>query len=271
MIDYRFLIVFLVILFLSVFVYLIITFFKVYPKQSLGDFVKHTKCWVINLPKNTDRLERFKNYYNKSDIKQLEFERFEAINGKEIDINQFVTEKALTQIQASENTGYRLKHYELTRGAVGCFLSHMTLYEKLLEDPNHDLYIIFEDDVVFASNFLKPAYNTIQYAPKDWDLITFGAIREDIDSMTLNYIKYRVFWGLFGYAINKKGAKKIVDEYKSRHIDMQIDSLMSVMSIEKRFNVYGITNKLAWHGRSMGTDIQLPVKKVSNIDPFDFE
>ena len=236
-------------------------------KVITTDPIKRSMCFVINLDKNTDRLNNFLKLYFNSDVKNKYIERLSGINGKQIDIEPYTTKKAYDQIKFSEEQGYRLKHYELTRGACGCYLSHLVLYQKLLQDTENDFYIIFEDDAVITPHFYNKAKKLMLHPPYNWDLITFGALREEISEMGLVFQKYKMFWGLFGYIINKKGAKKMIDEYNARKIDKQIDSVMNLMILEHRFNAYGIRNKIVWHDIGVETDIQLPIKSVKDVDP----
>lgn len=227
-----------------------------------------SKSWVINLKKNKKRLHQFNKYYMSSDIRSITLNRFDAINGQEIDIEQYVTPKAYKQIHFSETNGYRLKHYELTRGAVGCYLSHVSLYQKLLEDDSVDYYIIFEDDAQFQPEIMEILSLYVDSLPENWDLFVLGTIHQEIFKTVGYFTKLKVFWGLFGYVINKKGARLFVDQFLEERINKQIDSMMSVMTINDRFNVYGLIKPLVYQDHQWGTDIQLSVKKHVSIDPF---
>jgi len=231
----------------------------------------HTKCWVINLAKNTERLERFNYFYGKSDISQLELERFNAIRGKDLNVKFHLTPTAYNTLIECERLKYRTKHYQLTRGAIGCYMSHTAIYKKLTEDPDYDYYIIFEDDAAILPNVIKKMELAINYAPSDWDMILFAPIMEIISDRTTYFKKYETFWGLCSYVINKKGAEKFMTEYESRPISMQIDSKMSLMIMQNKLNVYGFRDKLIWHDRSMGTDIQMPLRILPNVNPFYIE
>jgi GR25 family glycosyltransferase involved in LPS biosynthesis len=240
---------------------------------QIAAFAKRAKCFVINLEKNVKRLNLFLDRYNRSDLSAIELERFNAINGKKIDISNFVTDKALKQIEDAEKNGYRLRHYELTRGAVGCFLSHTTLFKRLLTDPNKDFYIIFEDDANVPPNVVKKIKFYVDNAPNNWDIIVFGVLREEISGESALYDKVRAWWGLFGYAVSKRGAQRFVD-YLQNHgkIDKQIDSMMSLMTTQNQFNVYSTRVHLIDHNAEANeTDIQLPVQVQENIDPFKYE
>jgi GR25 family glycosyltransferase involved in LPS biosynthesis len=94
---------------------------------------------------------------------------------------------------------------------------------------------------------------------------------EVVSQEDATYKKYESFWGLCAYAINKKGARKLTNELDNKPITMQIDSKMSHLIIQDKLNVYGYKEKLVWHGRNQGTDIQMPVKPQPDINPFILE
>lgn len=235
-----------------------------------------TKCFVINLKKNALRLERFIYFYNNSDISVLPLERFEAVNGRELDAKRYITQHAYDTLIENENNKTRTRHYQLTRGAIGCYLSHAAMFQKLLDDPKHDYYIIFEDDAAILPAVIDKINLAVNYAPADWDMVLLAPIMEvlaerPIDANTHLFRKLDTFWGLCGYVINKKGARKFMDEFHKRPISMQIDSKMSYMILHGSFDVYAFNDKTIWHDRSMGTDIQMPLKKVQGVNPFFIE
>jgi len=209
-------------------------------------------------------------YFRLSDINVLALERFNAIYGKSLDIKSLVTERAYKQLQYAESHGHRLHHYELTRGAVGCFLSHATLYNRLLTDDK-DFYIIFEDDAKIPRNVVDKVKYYIDNAPADWDFLLFGTIRQVVTHQNHLYYKVKSWWGLCGYVISKSGAEKFLKEFNSqkRLVDMQIDSMLSMMAVEDKINVYSTRNALIKADGGV-TDIQLPVKYFKNIDPFAY-
>lgn len=269
------LLIILVLIILGVNVYLIIIqrfpFAKTIVPPIKTKFSNKIKAWVINLDKNKKRLSQFNRYYHASDIRSIPLERFSAVNGQEVDIQQYVTEKAYKQIQFSENNGYRTKHYELTRGAVGCFLSHVTLYYRLLRDSTHDYYLIFEDDAVFSPEIMENFSIYMESLPYNWDIFNLGTIHQELFRTERYFTKLRVFWGLFGYVINKRGAQKIIDQYEHEKISKQIDSMMSVLTINNRFFVYGLIKPLVKQDAGFGTDVQLKLRKNVSVDPFSLE
>lgn len=215
------------------------------------------KAHVINLKKNTDRYERFMNSYKL----KIPLERFDAIVGKDLDPEKYISKNAYDMLLQSEKNGYRKRHSELTRGAIGCYLSHVELYKKLLNDTC-DYYIIFEDDSELLKNTDKVIHEAIINAPDDWDMINFSRDYGYTYTQIINkYIRYNHFYGLTCYIINKKGAKKFLNEFESKPITMQIDSKMSFMIQNKQFVVYGYKDNILKSHRDYGTDIQIPIQE----------
>ena len=268
--DQRLLLIVFILLFLALLIVCLINVgTKIRHDNKIKELGKRMQCYVINLEKNVERLNHFLNSYSKSDLSALKLERFNAINGKKLDLKDYVTNKAYDQIISAERNGYRVRHYELTRGAVGCFLSHASIFKKLLTDDKHEFYMIFEDDAFVPPKIIDRLEYLINHAPQDWDILVFGVIREVLSDRGILYDKVKAWWGLFGYIINKRGAEKFMKEFQANKIDKQIDSMMSMMIVENKLNVYSSRVHLISHNAE-GTDIQLPVKVQRNIDPFKY-
>jgi GR25 family glycosyltransferase involved in LPS biosynthesis len=266
----------------KVFLYLVISILLIYFIVSITYFIRdkinfktnaklHTKCWVINLKKNVTRLNRFTHFYKESDIATLPLQTFEAIYGKGLDPTKYLSTDAYDTLLLNEKNNYRTKHYQLTRGAIGCYLSHVAIIKKLLDDPDVDYYFIFEDDAAILPSVYDKFSMAIKYAPSDWDMINFSPIMQVVSEESPLFKKFDAFWGTCGYAINKKGAKIFMDEFNRKLITMQVDSKMSYMITHNDFNVYGYKQQTIWHDHAMGTDIQMPLKKIPNINPFIIE
>ena len=231
------------------------------------------QCVVINLDRNKDRLDRFMTEYETSDLAgEVPVKRLPAVDARKIDIHRYVTPKALNQIETTIATGFRLRHHEMTIGAVGCFLSHITVMRMLLQDDEHNIYIIFEDDAVIPRKIFKDLRNTVTTAPSDWDVILLGYHYATYNT-AFNFDKFdrlSTFWGTHAVIINKTGALKIVHEYQNSLISKQIDSMMSVLMKNGDLKVYAPKHMIVSPGH-FGSDIQVPVKPVAGIDPYDLD
>lgn len=233
---------------------------------------ENTKLNCINLKKNRDRLVSVKTKYFESDLIALPFNRFDAIYGKDVDINNWLTQTTIKELKEVEARKYRLYHHQLTYGGVGCFLSHYTLALDLTKDLQHEYYIILEDDI----NIRKDVYEKLNYyvenAPSDWDIIIFGYFRLSSVKTNQQYMKPKGFWGMQGYIINKSGASKFVNDVDYQRIDGQVDSYLSRMQQQHKINIYATEERLVY-SNELGnkTNIQIPILHVKNIDPFNYK
>jgi GR25 family glycosyltransferase involved in LPS biosynthesis len=231
---------------------------------------KNTTAYVINLDKNPDRLEEFTKTYNQSDIHEIQLTRFPAIWGKNVNTEEWLSPEAIEELNQVERKGYRTYHYQLTRGAIGCFLSHYTLAKKLLEDKRNDYYIIMEDDIAINPKGFKEIQETLLNVPEDWDIILFGFLRIIHPEYVGNFIKPNGFWGTHGYLINKKGAKKFVDETNLNKIDGQVDAYFSRMIQQQKINIYAHKKHIFFPiGRT--SNIQTGLRIREGIDPFNYK
>ena len=223
---------------------------------------------LIHMKKNTDRLINFNNYYYNSDMKFKKFEIFPAIIGKEINLIEYVSSKGYQQILMTEKTKTRIHHYDLTRGAVGCYLSHLNIYKKLLES-NYKYTIVFEDDVIMAADFYERLLYGLSVIPDDWDILLLGVmcLKCDIEK---DYIKINRFWGTHGYLIKKEGARKLI-EYLDKPLSKQIDADLSLLIKRKLINVYGINPIIVAQDPKFGSDIQETVEESDEAFEEEFK
>ena len=255
-----------------IFIIVLVKIFTMFYKKTGTKFLpEKTKCFYINLDKNKFRNEEMIKTYNNSDLsKYMSITRFPAVLGKNVDIDKWLTPEAVIQIKETEKTNTRTHHYQMTRGAVGCFLSHYTLAKQLKNDPESEYYIIFEDDIAINKNFVNYLNNYLQLLPKDWDIVQFYAHRKTREFKTIGqFYKPQGFWGTQGYIINKKGAKKLVKEVEQNKIDGQIDAYLSRMIQQDKINLYITKNYLVSLNTAIrDTDIQCPViRKNINDNP----
>jgi glycosyl transferase, family 25 len=224
------------------------------------------KIYLINLDRNKERLYHFDQQYARSDLSKNPYERIQAVDGNTLDISKLVSHKAHMEILQAEKSGFRTKHYQLTRGAVGCYLSHLNVYRKLIAD-DAKMALIFEDDVVFQPTILLKMQKHVESIPKDWDLILLGC-HCIVCKKNRKFSKLERFFFMHAYLITQTAAKKILAYLKDRKIDQQIDSVLGEMARKQDLNIYCINDSLAKQSKSFTTTIQLPLKRVSNIDPY---
>jgi len=104
------------------------------------------KVYVISLPKRQDRRERVKRLLN-----GIDFEFIDAIDGyKDIDIQELIeTEELSTEFK--DPVGL------ITKGIVGCALSHKKAWKRFLDSKKDISAVFFEDDFTMTTDiFTQP-------------------------------------------------------------------------------------------------------------------
>lgn len=102
------------------------------------------KKFLISLEKDAHRRELFFSQPDTAD-----FEVFTAINTMNLS-DEELKDKFDGEIFKKSY------HRAVTKGEIGCTLSHLAVYEKIVEDENiaeTDYVLVCEDDVLFAENF----------------------------------------------------------------------------------------------------------------------
>lgn len=221
--------------------------------------INNIKTFVVNLDRRPDRMEKFKKNCPSSFI----YERFPAIDGKVL--------KSSPQLQRI----FDGNDYNMKIGMVGCALSHIQLCINLINSQHDNVYLILEDDILFAPKFVSKLNHVMKLAnDTDWDMIYIGhhIYKHSITDATFNKTKYpelekwsvsesatRSAGGTIGYLINKKGAIKLLEFINKYGMTNCIDT-MQQKAIQE-MNVYYcsthlVTSTFFQSGEETDTDIQ---------------
>lgn len=226
--------------------------------------------FLINLATKKDRLDNFINAYKKTDLYSIKsFQRINAVNGRELAIEKYVSKNGIQDIEMIEKRGYRIRHNQLTRGAVGCYLSHMNAY-KLIRSKNLPYGIIFEDDIRFNENDVYRKMRILMAKiPDDWDILLLGCACH-VCKLYDDYKELEHFFLLHAYVVKLTGAQKILRELEFMPIRQQIDSELSVLASNGILKVYCPTKPLVWQDEKINkTTIQTPMKLLKGVNPYD--
>lgn len=221
--------------------------------------------YVINLSQHTHRMRVFLRGYHATDLSKTHgLIRFEGVLGSTVPLAEVTSTKALQEVLRSERLKYRQKHYELTRGAVGAFLSHSRLWRSVL-DTDKDVALVFEDDCAISPNIMS-ILNKIPM-PADADMVLLGYFCNKCTPAPFSRFLLRVhkFFGLHAYMITRRGIEKILGNKKMSEISKQIDAVLSDMIRDQELNVYAVQRPIAVQN-GMPTTIQMTLKKVPGVD-----
>ena len=214
-----------------------------------GAVQMHYKVKIINLSRaNTRRESMERQLQNAGLMSKNNF--FVAIEGKSLQHNH------ADEIRQATKLNRYLYRTGMSWNEVGCFLSHRTLWQELVNDEAHDFYVILEDDVTIHPdlarivqailgtkdiNFVR--LHTTQNQPTQGTLLTeldngfglfvdFGFRPHLVPTLLALFrtkrIFYRWFFGGAGYVISKEGARRFLaqnDTKIRRPIDEQMQRL----------------------------------------------
>ena len=162
------------------------------------------KFFVINLDSKPDRLEDVSKQLHQYGI---EFERFSAVMGSELDqstIEEFYDAK-----------GNARKYYkEMSVGEIGCYLSHIQLWKRIIEE-NLDFAVILEDDLTVKPE-IASLINAIARL-KNWDYIKLAGPKgkKVIDKQPIDNTFSLAYYnktpiGTAAQAVSKQGAQRLL-------------------------------------------------------------
>ena len=169
------------------------------------------KTVVINLPDRKDRIESF-NVNNPN----LEYELFTAVEGYKISYDKLLSQGFDTNHDWIDP----LLNTPLTKGEVGCFLSHWHIWNKCIE--KNESILVLEDDVVFVDDFMDKFFEGYNFIPDDWDMIYLGCNHKKKYTRINDYIvKCNFAYTTSAMIIRNKAYEKMLEATK--HMHRQID------------------------------------------------
>lgn len=118
-------------------------------------------------------------------------------------------------IEMLEHGKPRQHHRELTRGAIGCYMSHMKAWTSLTREAA----FIFEDDARLTAEF-SSLCALVEWADPSWDIFLLGYASKQKHSITS-------FLQTHAYVIRRRSVEKILQHmYPIRQqLDWQLSSL----------------------------------------------
>jgi glycosyl transferase family 25 len=119
--------------------------------------MKKWKICLINLARSTDRLAACASQL---DSYSLPFDRIEAVNGDTLDVST---------VNELYNFGDSSYHKHMTRGELGCYLSHARAWQAIV-DEQLDYAVILEDDILLQDH-IQQGLEAITYIQQPWDVI----------------------------------------------------------------------------------------------------
>lgn len=175
---------------------------------------KFPKIFVVNLKESIDRRKSIEKQL--SELK-LEYEICEAVNGN------LLTNNEIANFYSDEKSNKTIKRC-LSKEEIGCYLSHINIHKKLVEEGLANA-IILEDDVILNSDIKKIVMSLLTKS-EEWDLVQlyyshacfyFWYKIKLIDKYYLRKF-VNIPWGAAAYLVNLNGSKNILDNSFPIHL-----------------------------------------------------
>jgi GR25 family glycosyltransferase involved in LPS biosynthesis len=187
----------------------------------------HPYIKVVNLERRFDRKQTMKDQ-----LKDIIPSWIKAVDGQKL----YPTDNLKKLIQGN--------NFNNKKGVIGCALSHLNIWKQLVDDSLHPYYIVLEDDITFADEWIEKI-NQIDHT-QSHDLIWLGYhmwscvrnnVKEtyDVPSSQIQVHPFQqsnYIGGTFAYIIYKSGAQKLINYIGQYGIQQPIDNLMVSVSIK---------------------------------------
>jgi len=192
-------------------------------KQRL---TREVGVYVMNLKRRFDRLVNFFEI-NKDELFSINI--VEGFDGK--------TMKPSHKIQKAFKTG----DYNYRRGIVGCAMTHVKIWKKLLNEPTHVCAVVLEDDAKLTKNFKQKVIYLLEKYEYQFEIMFLHYNpypqhnRPELYSQTLQPRAER--WSVeksmrenmgsgAGYIITKEGARNLLKVIEANGVPNAIDWVM---------------------------------------------
>ncbi|NXM93613.1 GT252 galactosyltransferase, partial [Sylvia borin] len=201
-----------------------------------------TQIFMINLKRRKDRRDRMlRTLYEQ----EIAVKVVEAVDGKALNTSQ------LKALSIEMLPGYRDPYSSrpLTRGEIGCFLSHYYIWKEVVS-RGLEKTLVIEDDVRFEHQFkrkLMRLMDDVEQAQLDWELIYIGRKRMQVQEPeravpnVRNLVEADYSYWTLGYAISFHGAQKLIGAEPFSKM-LPVDEFLPIM-----YNKHPVTKYMEYY------------------------
>ncbi|XP_029946364.1 procollagen galactosyltransferase 1 [Salarias fasciatus] len=198
------------------------------PKKQ-PDKMGFDEVFMINLQRRTDRRDRMLSALYEQ---QIACKVFAAVDGKAMNVSE------IHSMGIHMLPGYSDPYHgrPLTKGELGCFLSHYNIWKEIVE-RGLETSLVIEDDLRFEVFFKRRLMNLMSEVKDeglDWDLIYIGRKRMQVDHPEKavpnihNLVEADYSYWTLGYMISLQGAEKLLKAEPLKKI-LPVDEFLPIM------------------------------------------
>lgn len=218
---------------------------------------------VVTLDRRADRWIQSQTHLAASGIDDPL--RVSAVDGSlltKADLETLLADPAAVDVPLDE-------YLQMTRPAVGCFLSHLSIWRGFLESGAPHVLII-EDDARPSYDFSPArARATLASMPDDTDILLLGGtIMDGLAEPTTDPSFLRTYYynGTYAYLLTRKGCLALLPRLLPlrTHIDNQIS--LELVANRDAYRVYCAEPRLFDHDFTVWSDVYVPVTDAARAD-----
>jgi len=224
------------------------------------------KVFYINLDRRPERRIHIEEELSRAGIHDEEKERIPAVDGRTLDLNcpQIRSLFSAQVLKEAQEEGVPfVPGSRMTRGGLGCALSHRDAYLRIQSCDNNDSndsnngVLVLEDDVYLADRFIEKVQVLIATAPVDYDILYLG-YHESWSSTPVSETWIRPteqVFGTFALWIRASSVNHILQSLFP--VTAQLDSAYSRNLHRLRIYIPTPERCIVWPVNSMESDIQM--------------
>jgi glycosyl transferase family 25 len=166
----------------------------------------HVPIYVLNLERSPERRAFIVGHLASTGLTATVVP---AVDGRTLDVPELERKGIYRDAVAREKFSRSLSPAE-----IGCALSHVRLYERLVRE-DIALAIVLEDDAMLQSGFQEQLATLMEELPTDWDVVQLIFKCGDVEPYSPHLVRFPMRHAMpvasGGYLISKAGAAKMVD------------------------------------------------------------
>jgi len=184
---------------------------NVYPEDENMDY------YVITM-KNPERMKNIDEQMEKLKDQgtPVQIQIVDAVVGVDLNLDELIEQKKLSPSYPIHRTE------KIKKKEIGCYMSHLKIYDMIQEKGNSGYSVIFEDDFdIVSEHFQQNVNDSLNYLKEhnlDFDVLYLGTQAENhgesINGKTYKIDKSKDLYGTHAMLINHKNIDKIIDHFK---------------------------------------------------------
>ena len=210
---------------------LIAILFRVYRHQTTEGYDYDYKCFLLTIPTEKERQERFMKYHNPTIPIEVIYgpDTRNVKNAREFEnhVDPEYFEKAVEMHYNPQVKRPDITYFNL--GAIGCFMGHMDFYDRCFKQ-GLKYAVIFEDNVIIKSNKLyKEIQDIIDDRGDEFEMCFFHCLSRLPDKKDGKLEKVKWISSTKCYLINVENMKKYTKYFlpMDNHVDMKHEDLIA--------------------------------------------